>query len=314
MPTWLNIVIIIISLWSLYLSLTKKRRARKAEDEGEDFVTRSIDRVGKRMMENDPELKRLKTKLRRLEGKRYRQIIDEYGSLENAPNWLISASKVGGRQPSRLDKKIIKAKAKRSARTEAALVPYLEERELSGKGPISDQLRQKFENEEISLEELKAKQLNFDAAREVAKRNASERQKQKQERQQLIRTMVKDQFGSDHLNDCNTFWHHTNDVITEASKPEQWIKRAERLKELLEHPANRESFDAWEVCIGATQEMVEHILGNPKDKNIKQLKNKRREYWYYKGRKTNQGGTVYSYRLRLEDGVVTEFGDGKFRP
>ena len=50
-----------------------------------------------------------------------------------------------------------------------------------------------------------------------------------------------------------------------------------------------------------------------KDKNIKQLKNKRREYWYYKGRKTNQGGTVYSYRVRLEDGVVTEFGDGKYR-
>ena len=95
--------------------------------------------------------------------------------------------------------------------------------------------------------------------------------------------------------------------ISGSVYPTEWIKRAERLKELLEHPANRKSFNAWKVCIGATQEMVKHILGNPKDKNIKQLKNKRREYWYYKGRKTNQGGTVYSYRVRLEDGVVTEF-------
>ena len=295
MPTWLNIVIIIISLWSLYLSLTKKRRARKAEGEGEDFVTRSIDRVGKRMMENDPKLKRLKTKLRRLEGKRYRQIIDEYGSLENYPDWLIAFGKMGGRQPSRLDKKIIKAKAERSARTEAALAPYLEERELSGKGPISDQLREKFENEEISLEEL------------------AELQGKLEQAQNVIYEEIERRFGSDHLNDCITFWHHIYYIITEASKPEQWIERAERLKELLEHPANRESFDAWEVRIGATQDMVKHILGNPKDKNIKQLKNKRREYWYYKGRKTNQGGTVYSYRVRLEDGVVTEFGDGKYR-
>ena len=189
------------------------------------------------------------------------------------------------------------------------IAPYLEER----KGRIDKELRAKFNAGILSLEDLKKKQAKSDIARNKERKAKAEKRKQQKQNQDAIYDAVQEQWGADHLKDCIHHWNKTTSGISDRSNPAQWIERAERLKELLEHPANRESFDAWEVCIGATQEMVQHILGNPKDKNIKQLKNKRREYWYYKGRKTNQGGTVYSYRVRLEDGVVTEFGDGKYR-
>ena len=309
MPTWLNIVIIIISLWSLYLSLTKKRRARKAEGEGEDFVSRTSDRVGKRMMENDPELRRLKLKLKKSEKEMYKMLVDQYKSP-----YLIGSATAKQFFSERQYKTWLAEKARKKKLADAELAPLEQQRKSESKGRIDEKLRLNFEAGILSLEDLKKKQAKIDIAKNKERKEKAEKRKQQKQNQDAIYDAVQEQWGADHLKDCIHHWNKTTGGISDRSNPAQWIERAERLKELLEHPANRESFDAWEVRISATHEMVKHILGNPKDKNIKQLKNKRREYWYYKGRKTNQGGTVYSYRVRLEDGVVTEFGDGKFRP
>ena len=249
-------------------------------------------------MENDPELRRLKLKLKKSEKEMYKMLVEQFKSP-----YLITPGYAQKYFTERQYKAWLAEKARIKKLADAELAPLEQQRKNESKGRIDAKLRLNFEAGILDLDGLKKQQRKLDA-----------KHKRQQQIEGTIYNAVQEQWGADHLKDCIYHWKKTTNGISDRSNPTEWIERAERLKELLEHPANRKSFNAWKVCIGATQEMVKHILGNPKDKNIKQLKNKRREYWYYKGRKTNQGGTVYSYRVRLEDGVVTEFGDGKFRP
>ena len=128
-------LLFIFSVLVLVLFLARRKKTKTSKDQG--FINKTIDRVGQRIIENDPELNRLKSKRSRIVAEQYELLIETFGSPADITPAYIKVYLGGDDKDSKRFRDLIeKAKSDRHIRTEKAILPYLEEREKKGKGEL----------------------------------------------------------------------------------------------------------------------------------------------------------------------------------
>ena len=65
------------------------------------------------------------------------------------------------------------------------------------------------------------------------------------------------------------------------------------------------------IWIDMTKDMLIESWGNPEDETVNVFKNKTKEKYFYNGRTTRQGTTVYQCEVKLEDDVVVGYKENE---
>jgi len=91
-------------------------------------------------------------------------------------------------------------------------------------------------------------------------------------------------------------------------------KKFQERKKLLTSRFGEEDADKilnGDIWIDMTKEMLIESWGNPEDETVNVFKNKTKEKYFYNGRTTRQGTTVYKCEVKLENDVVVGYKENE---